>query len=675
MVYSRHSFHDDASDVHSISSTRESFMDLTSPSSPDFRRGDYFSARPRSDTVCSDESTMPMLSPIRFSQPELEQEPTYSPRSSIRIDTNLLHYGLKPPLPTTPKPNFHPRPASADPSHSRPSPKTPNGKVSSSHSSPICSTDVPPTTNLLHPQERSELVRKARKLAQMFGQTPSASSMTAQQTEQPMVKHYRGAMSVSGEDVAGMQARSPRQSRQSSVSSGSSRRRSMPVGPKDGDVLVREEEEGADRRRAGRSSADRESFMELSDEDRRGASVRPAHSPKRGPSRRSPSPSSFWPPSPSPQDTMTSQELAEDERRRKREKLAKLHRFLGSRVPPSLVLGLDGPGASLPALPSSSDLPPSDSSSTDSEARAWRRRRRRSNSATEIKSKWVDHIDRVKEDLDGREKAINVRRAIKMEKMFGVQPPQTLYHTRQSPALAPTRSDSHSPSSPGRVSLPEHSPHQAVPLSPASPSGRNINQSAYINKGKAKRTQRPSGRSSPTESMQNLLLPQDSDSVSSLRHFSSSSIYMHYRHSLNSLSDILDRDDKESLAELHQYITNELPALEQITPTLASFEQPDAKTIRRRSLPTRTSSLSLASQYTVASPAPEMVSFQARRRRAAKLSSFFGVDYRDLIGEVLDSLQHDVEEEGHRGSLEPHELQDLLQKLRKMKTKRTGSAL
>jgi hypothetical protein len=87
-----------------------------------------------------------------------------------------------------------------------------------------------------------------------------------------------------------------------------------------------------------------------------------------------------------------------------------------------------------------------------------------------------------------------------------------------------------------------------------------------------------------------------------------------------------------------------------------------------------------------------MISFQARRRQAAKLTHFFGVDYRDLIGDILESIERYVEEESHRGSLRPEEiqvcrllsrmiddrltelnppLQDLMVKLRNLRTKRT----
>jgi hypothetical protein len=149
---------------------------------------------------------------------------------------------------------------------------------------------------------------------------------------------------------------------------------------------------------------------------------------------------------------------------------------------------------------------------------------------------------------------------------------------------------------------------------------------------------------------------------------------MHYRYSLDSLSEIIDRDDRESLAELHSILTNDQPGAEgHITPTREDGVK-NVRTERRRSLPTRSSNLSLASQFNLSSPSSsEMASFQARRRQAAKLTHFFGVDYRDLIGDILESIEHDVQEESHRGSLRPEEIQDLLVKLRTLKTKRSAA--
>ncbi|KAF8756007.1 hypothetical protein RHS01_04778 [Rhizoctonia solani] len=61
--------------------------------------------------------------------------------------------------------------------------------------------------------------------------------------------------------------------------------------------------------------------------------------------------------------------------------------------------------------------------------------------------------------------------------------------------------------------------------------------------------------------------------------------------------------------------------------------------------------------------------FAARRKRAAKLSNFFGVSYRDLFGAVLDILESDVKEDKEEGSLSAAETQDLLRKLKSLKDK------
>ncbi len=52
-------------------------------------------------------------------------------------------------------------------------------------------------------------------------------------------------------------------------------------------------------------------------------------------------------------------------------------------------------------------------------------------------------------------------------------------------------------------------------------------------------------------------------------------------------------------------------------------------------------------------PAPD--AFQLRRKRVAKLTKFFGTDYRSLFGEVLESLESGVREDRSRGSLTQEE--------------------
>jgi hypothetical protein len=98
----------------------------------------------------------------------------------------------------------------------------------------------------------------------------------------------------------------------------------------------------------------------------------------------------------------------EEDRRRRREKIAKLHRFLGSRVPTSLVLGFSASDDTLPAL----------EPTTIDDVRTSRHNRRRSSSAAETRGNWFGPDDRMKEELDEHEKAINVRRALKMEKVI-----------------------------------------------------------------------------------------------------------------------------------------------------------------------------------------------------------------------------------------------------------------
>lgn len=51
----------------------------------------------------------------------------------------------------------------------------------------------------------------------------------------------------------------------------------------------------------------------------------------------------------------------------------------------------------------------------------------------------------------------------------------------------------------------------------------------------------------------------------------------------------------------------------------------------------------------------EVSDFQVRRRRAAKLTSFFGVNYRELIEDILESIERGVEEEHGKGTLQLEE--------------------
>ena len=258
----------------------------------------------------------------------------------------------------------------------------------------------PPTTNNLRPQERADLVRKSRKLTQLLGEIPSPQSVT----------HPSLPGRLSDEALPSWTARhSPRYiwASRSSMRSADSidTIHDHLVLPSPIDALSISElslagtgkAKAGDTRTGAADAVDSASFIDLSDDDKPPA---PLFSPRSLPSSLHGSPSDSV-------ESMLLRRTPEDQdRRRRREKVAKLHRFLGSRVPTSLVVGFDAADGGLPALDHSIDC-----------ARTGRQNRRRSSSAAESRSNWFGPDDRVKEELDEREKAINVRRAIKMEKV------------------------------------------------------------------------------------------------------------------------------------------------------------------------------------------------------------------------------------------------------------------
>ena len=159
------------------------------------------------------------------------------------------------------------------------------------------------------------------------------------------------------------------------------------------------------------------------------------------------------------------------------------------------------------------------------------------------------------------------------------------------------------------------------------------------------------------------------------------------------------QDDRQSLVELHHYLSNDtyLPESndgvlvpidqDELASNALPYEPPqrDSRrlsdnssilTERRRSLPV---SLLSSSDQTFGDTAsiklatkPEPTDFQQRRRRAAKLTQFFGVQYRELITDVLDSLENGLQHEERRGTLQASEVADLLERLRALKVKREG---
>ena len=102
--------------------------------------------------------------------------------------------------------------------------------------------------------------------------------------------------------------------------------------------------------------------------------------------------------------------------------------------------------------------------------------------------------------------------------MFGVAPPQTLYHTR-------------APTAPSRPYSPAKSP---TPRSPSTPPFRFTPSASSSSSAKSKGKQKRPGTGDSSEPLiegggDKFLAPYQS------------LVYMHYRHSLNSLNDIIER--------------------------------------------------------------------------------------------------------------------------------------
>ncbi len=122
--------------------------------------------------------------------------------------------------------------------------------------------------------------------------------------------------------------------------------------------------------------------------------------------------------------------------------------------------------------------------------------------------------------------------------MFGVAPPQTLYHTR-----APVSS---SPNISTNAWQPSPSTSRAPPTSPPLPPFRFTTTGPST---KAKSKKRPGTGDSSTPLM-------DDHRSDGFLAVDQSSVYMHYRHSLNSLKDIIDRVRPRETCRLHAVLTD-----------------------------------------------------------------------------------------------------------------------
>lgn len=384
----------------------------------------------------------------------------------------------KPPLPTTPKPKFG-RSISAHSSRrsSKSASSSPTGspKLASLIPYSLLTTftkdefpyrdNLPPTTNELNAQERAELIRKNRKLTQVLGQLPSAAvaSVAPESPSSPgcfppmptlpsRKAHLRGASLVSDLGVLStslsIRDRTWRSTLSSRGSADSSKVNS-PLSP----MTFRDRDDGvgptpisavtgAFHERAssfalglgpGPSSAGLPMYPPrlYSDPDSEEEEIVSAGvgAPSRSPGSRHKTTLTqlHFPSTPSLTDSLYRDDVdvsSDAVKRRKREKLAKLHRYLGSKVPPELAVGIDHRAPPLPAIaPLPDDLAALSDSEWASGASAkkknsgWKPRRRRSSSSAAFPPSWSEVGDRIKEDLNEEEKAVNVKRALKMGKV------------------------------------------------------------------------------------------------------------------------------------------------------------------------------------------------------------------------------------------------------------------
>jgi hypothetical protein len=239
-------------------------------------------------------------------------------------------------------------------------------------------------------------------------------------------------------------------------------------------------------------------------------------------------------------------------------------------------------------------------------------------------------------------------------KVFGVAPPQTLYHTRKA--------DSPTPQSP--VSVP------ALPVDIDTPAVVPLEPFSFFMQGFGKKFRR-----STTPDSSRALISR-SETINSIE------IYNSYHDSLNSLVSIVDnvspsvavgvnyvadgsfssQDDKASLKVIHDILhanDGDDGGMKRKVDDDDDYDSSDpdipspatTRDDRRRSLPLCPSMTSMRSEYSITSPPPEVSTFEQKRRRAAKLTNFFGVNHRDIMTDILESIESGVAEEMGRGTL------------------------
>jgi hypothetical protein len=116
------------------------------------------------------------------------------------------------------------------------------------------------------------------------------------------------------------------------------------------------------------------------------------------------------------------------------------------------------------------------------------------------------------------------------------------------------------------------------------------------------------------------------------------------------LHDFLHADDDDNSDSVKRKVDdNDYDSSEPDTPSISALAAPILNE-RRRSLPSYPSTTSLRSECSITNP-PEVSMFEQKRRRAAKLTNFFGVSHRDIMDDILESIETGVEEDAGSGTL------------------------
>ncbi|KAG9047080.1 hypothetical protein FS837_003117 [Tulasnella sp. UAMH 9824] len=325
------------------------------------------------------------------------------------------------------------------------------------------------------------------------------------------------------------------------------------------------------------------------------------------------------------------------ERKRRRDRLVKLHRFLGSNVPAEAVLGTDAPGERglpAPAVDATSD--DSENQSDDGVPKWWKGLKKSSTSGTELGTSSRSDWNRTpnQQPMTEQDRALNVRRKAKMAKMFGANPPQGMYVLR-------TKTEE------GEISEDEALDEEPIRLPSALNSLEFLRHSHSLN------------------SLNYLVDKEDRESLRSLfTEFTKQDPLSDLEEDIVFAppEDLAEEDDDDDLLDprrpkrhtrqpfrrgsLPPTITLNLPyspllssPLASLSPTWRSSPISASSTARLFSGPvspvgpsTLTKKPSQSSLTSIDADQVAVDGFQQRRKRAAKLTKFFGTDYRSLFG-------------------------------------------